>query len=150
MPRSLPPDSQSRDGAAHRGARDLDVVMVPQVLHQQGCGPDRRAIAEVPWVRVDDFGDPGVDGTIPRAGAARPRGVGQPLPQAEVVAPLEPLRPGIDRPAADAEGGGDLLGRLTFVEPQEGLGPAPLPGDGDASGEVFQFEALPGGEYARC
>ena len=75
------------------------------------------------------------------------RGVGQALPQVMPVAVVEPLPPIIDRPAADAEGLGDLLDRLALVEPEQRLGAAPLLGDGVVGGQVFQLRALPGGEY---
>ncbi|OJV39267.1 MAG: hypothetical protein BGO29_09600 [Bacteroidales bacterium 36-12] len=144
MPGPLPPDAQPRDGAADRRLRDRDAVVVPQVAHQQRRGPDGGSVAEATGVGVDDLGDPLVDAPVPRTGAARPRGVRQALPQPEVGASLEPLHPVVDGPAADAEGVGDLLGRLALVEPQQRLGAAPLPGHRGVRGEVLQFEPLPG------
>lgn len=61
----------------------------------------------------------------------------------------EPLDPVVDRPAADAEGLGDLLGRLALIEPEQGLGTAPLSGHRVVSGQVFQFRALSTGEDER-
>src|SRR5512135_3347780 len=123
--------------------------MIAQVLPQQGCGPDRRVIAEVTRVRVDHQGEPGVDATARGARAARSRIVGQPLPQVDLGALAEPLRPVIDRPAADVEGLGDLLSRLALVEPEQRQGTAPRLGHGGMGGEVFQLQALPGGDNER-
>src|SRR5262245_4807395 len=114
------------------------------MAHQQGRGPGRAMVAEVAWVGVDDRGNPGVDLAAPRAGPARPRGVRQLLPQAEMVATLEPLHPVVDRAAADAEGLGDLPGSLPLVEPEERLGATSLLGRRGVVGEVFQLQALPG------
>jgi hypothetical protein len=93
-------------------------MMILQVSHQQGCGPDRLVVTERTRVGIDDLGDPGVDATVPRPGSARARGVGQSLPQVTRVAVVEPLQPIIDRPTADAEGLSDLLDRLALVEPE--------------------------------
>jgi hypothetical protein len=122
-------------------------MMILQVAHQQGCGPDRLVVTERTRVGIDDLGDPGVDATVPRPRSARARGVGQALPRVTLVAVVEPLPPIIDRPAADAEGLSDLLDRLAFVEPEQRLGPTPLLGDGVVGGQVFQLRAPPGGEY---
>ena len=93
-------------------------MMILQVAHQQGCGPDRLVVTERTRVGIDDLGDPGVDATVPRTWSARARGVGQSLPQVTLVAVVEPLQPIIDRPTADAEGLSDLLDRLALVEPE--------------------------------
>ena len=91
-------------------------MMVMQVSHQQGCGPDRLVVTEGTWVGIDDLGDPGIDAVVPRPGATQTWGVGQPLSQVEPVAAVEPIHPVIDRPAADEECPGDLLGRLALIE----------------------------------
>ena len=93
-------------------------MVILQVAHQQGCGPDRLVVTERTRVGIDDLGDPGVDATVPRPRSARARGVGQSLPQVTLVAVVEPLQPIIDRPTADAEGLSDLLDRLALVEPE--------------------------------
>src|SRR5512135_1742993 len=123
--------------------------MIVQESHQQRCGPDRRAIAEITRVRVDDLSDPGVDATVRRTRSARARGVGQSLPQVTLVAVVEPLQPIIDRPAADVEGLSDLLDRLALVEPEQRLSAASLPRDGVVGGEEFQVRTLPAGENER-
>jgi hypothetical protein len=68
-------------------------MMILQVAHQQGCGPDRRARAEVTRVRVNDLSALGVAAAARRVGPAGTRGVGQPPPQAERGAVVKPLPP---------------------------------------------------------
>jgi hypothetical protein len=106
-------------------------------------------VAERTRVGVDDLGDPGVDAIAPRPRSARAGGIGQSLPQIRPIAIVAPPQPIVDRPAADAEGFGDLSGGLALVEPQERLGTAPLPGHGVVRGEEFQFRTLPGREDER-
>jgi hypothetical protein len=103
-------------------------------------------ITELTWVRIDDLGHPSIDAIATGSGAARTWSVGQPLPEVQFAALVEPIRPVIDRPAADAEGVRDLLGGLAFIEPQQGLGTASLLGHGIVGGEVLQLQALPGRE----
>src|SRR5512142_887558 len=145
----LPPDVQACDGTADRLARDRDLVMIVQVSHQQGCGPDRLVVTERTRVGIDDRGDPEVDATVRRTRSARARGVGQSLPQGTLVAVVEPYQPIIDRRAADAEGLSDLLDRLALVEPEQRLSAASLAREGVVGGQEFQLRARPGGENER-
>src|SRR5512135_1250175 len=145
----LPPDVQACDGTADRLARDRDLVMIVQVSHQQGCGPDRLVVTERTRVGIDDRGDPEVDTTVRRTRSARAWGVGQSLPQVTLVAVVGPLPPVIDRPAAYAQRLSDLLDRLARVEPEQRLGAASLPRDGVVGGQEFQVRTLPAGEYER-
>src|SRR4051794_30474194 len=103
-------------------------------------------MAELVRVRIDDLGDPGIDVAARRPGAARSRRIGQPLAQSEVGALVETIDPVIDRPAADAEGLGDLLDGVALAEPQQRLGPGAFPAYGRAGGEELEVRSLTGRE----
>jgi hypothetical protein len=80
---SLPPNLQPCDRTADCLARDPDVVMILQMLPQEGGGPDRRMVAELTRVGVDDLGDQGIDVAVTRSGTTRARGVGETSSQVE-------------------------------------------------------------------
>src|SRR4051812_18609529 len=117
MAGSLPPDVQPGDGPADRPIAGHDLMVFAQVSAQQRCGPDRRAIAEGPRVRVDDLGDPRIDGTLAGPRASRTRGIGEAIPQVEPGPLPEPAHPVVNRLAAEAEEAGDLFDGLALSEP---------------------------------
>src|SRR4051794_1368915 len=120
-----------------------------QVLPQERGGPDRRVVARLAGIGVDDLGDQRIDDPQCRGGTAFARGIRRPGAGIEPLAPLEAFRPVVDRLATDMEPFGDLIGRLALGEPEHGLGAAALPGRGGMEHEVLQVDPLPVAEFDR-
>src|SRR4051812_14189759 len=95
-------------------------------------------IAELMRVRIDGLGDPGIDVAARCPGAARAPGIGQPVAQSEAGVLVEAIGPVIVRPAADAEGLGDLLDGVALVEPRQRPGPGAFPAYRRARREELQ------------
>ena len=111
MARPLPPDAQACDGAADRLARDVDGVPILQILPQQWGRPDRRMVAELARVGVDDPGDQGIDFAVAGSGATRARRVGEAPAQIKPRALLQSIGPVVDSLAGHQQGFRDLLDR---------------------------------------
>ena len=90
MARSLPPNPKACEGAADCLTRHLDRMMILQIVAQERSGPDRRMIAELTRVRVDDLGDQEIDIAVPCSGPSLTWGVGETSPQIESGALLQP------------------------------------------------------------
>src|SRR5207244_3306793 len=143
------PQTQTCNGPADRLTRDLDVMTIQQILPQQRSGPDRRVVAEITGVGVDDLSDPGINAARPGSGAARMWGIGETFPEIQFGTFLEPVDPVVDRLAADVQRLGDRFDGLALIEPEQGLGAAPLLGQGSMGDEVFQRRSLPRVELER-
>ena len=139
----LPTDAQTVDRAADGPVGDLDPMNVLQIPTQQWGGPDSGVIAERPWVAIDHRRDQFVDGAARHPGAARARGVEESRPQVKSGSILEPTHPVVNGLPADMQRLGDLGDVGPLGEPEQGLGPTSLLGQGSMGDEVFQFAALP-------
>src|SRR4051812_13362785 len=138
MPRPLPSDSQTFDRQAHALARDLDAMVPLQVLDQQRRGPVGGTKARLAGIAVDDLGDQRVDDPQCRRGTAAAGSIEEACPEVEPLALQEPIRPVVDRLAAGVEQVGDLFGGSALVEPEQGLGAAPLLGQGRGGVKAVQ------------
>src|SRR3954453_19135224 len=139
----LPTDVQAIDRAADGPIGDLDRMMIPQVPTQEGGGPDRGVIAELPRVAVDYRGDQFIDGSARRPGAAQARGVEEARPQVRFGSFLESAQPVGDGLPADLYQFGNRSAVGSVGDPEQRLGSTAFLGPGCVGDDVFQFTALP-------
>src|SRR5919108_6410521 len=102
----------------------MDVMLLCQVVGQQRGGPHRGAIAQLPWVAIDDVQDQGLNDALSRPGTPRACAVGEAGCQIASGGPLETCDPVVDGTTTDAQACRDLLDRVTRIEPQQCLGTA--------------------------
>jgi hypothetical protein len=100
-------------------------------------------IAVLPRVAVDHCSDQFVDGTAGHPRAARASRVEEACPEIQSSSPLVPTHPVVHGLSADMQQLGDLRDLSPLGEPEQGLGPTSLLGQGCVNDEVFEFATLP-------
>src|SRR5262245_24346442 len=103
MAGTLPADVQTRQGQADALARNRQLVNLLQVHPQEGIGPTRGTIAELPRVEVDNRRQQGVNDPAGRRWATRTGRIREAIGQVAPLTLLEALGPIVDRAAADAQ-----------------------------------------------
>src|SRR5690349_6523237 len=97
-------------------------MLLSQVAAQQlGC-PNRRVIAEVTRVRINDRIDERIDDALNRGRATDTCAIGQAFDHRERGALLKAPSPVVDGLARDAQSEGDLFDALAFIKEKDSHG----------------------------
>jgi hypothetical protein len=124
MARALPVDFQTVQGSTDTLTRDLKVVYFVEVLLEQRCSPDGRALIPIARVRIDDFVQQRVDDSV---GGSRPAAawpIVESGAEVEVAAAAKAVGPVVESLAADAQALGNVARAVALGQPQESLGAA--------------------------
>ena len=113
-------------------------MLLPQVVLQEGSGPDRMAVDGGPWVGVDDLGDQRIDNTEGRGRASFSGGIVQAGQEVLVGSLPKTGDPVVNGLPSNEEAVGDLLDGIALIEPHQGLCPDEFFGGQGSGGEVSE------------
>src|SRR3954453_13273656 len=148
MARALPLNAQPGQRQAHTLARNLDALLLCQIMAQERRGPHRRAISQRAGVLVNEAINQWINNLIGGPGPATAGAIAQPMGDIDLLARVEAGPPVEDRPATHPQPLGDFSGTLPLLPPQHGLCSAQGFRVGRVGGYLFYYSPLFSGEGA--
>jgi hypothetical protein len=118
------------------------MVSVSQVVHQQRGRPHRGSITPLTRIGVTDRFNERVDNALGSAGATTPRSIRQTNFPSATFPFYESLNPVVYGSLAHPQLNGNLVSGLTFIEPEQGIGPSDQASIPRVRNKVLQLDPL--------